>query len=188
MSFSTKSQAGVAGFQARKNTCLSKRDRSSAGRIDPKAVDICSAINARDEYYTTSSCAGRSFIYCGDGIKAHHHYVSSDVDSAPKSDEKEPSGHGFFHRFRVSHDIIRDAERYFDFTTLDPDKEGFDPSGGGDPVRSVAQYDYKEYNKDIDSSRGNDSPTDGPFDVIQQNNPDKFKVIKDQTCWLRKCI
>ncbi len=76
---SKSTQAGVAGFQSRKTTCLSKRDRSSAGRIDPKAVDICAAINARDEYYTTSSCAGRSFLYCGDGIKAHHHFASNKI-------------------------------------------------------------------------------------------------------------
>ncbi len=124
---SLKSQAGIAGFQVRKDTCLSKRDRSSAGRIDPKAVDICAAINARDEYYTTSSCAGRSFLYCGDGIKAHHHYASSKVPEGAA--ENEPSGHGFFHRFRVSHDIVRDAKRYFDFTSLDPEKDNFDPSG-----------------------------------------------------------
>ena len=129
---SKSTQAGVAGFQSRKTTCLSKRDRSSAGRIDPKAVDICAAINARDEYYTTSSCAGRSFLYCGDGIKAHHHFASNPVSKGGNtlvSNDKEPSGHGFFHRFRVSHDIVRGAERYFDFTTLDPEQENFDPSG-----------------------------------------------------------
>ncbi len=123
---SKRAQAGVEGFNSRKTTCLSKRDRSSAGRIDPKAVDICAAINARDEYYTTSSCAGRSFLYTGDGIKAHHHFAGNSDSPAGGN---EPSGHGFFHRFRVSHDIVRDAERYFDFTTLDPEQENFDPSG-----------------------------------------------------------
>ncbi len=220
-----KQQAGQAGFQSRKATCLSKRDKSSAGkynfffwypfpyfvvhnlipcfciylsytlpgRIDPKAVDICAAINAREEYYTTSSCAGRCFLYIGDGIKAHHHFVSSsattttttatekyEVDSNDdnnnnsniaeeveedrknnlnKDDEddddepKQPKGLGFFHRFRVNHDIIRDPQRYFNLHTLNSTKHDFDPSGGGDPVRSIGQYDYKEsHSSSISSS------------------------------------
>ena len=59
-------------FQTRKSNCLSKRDKSSAGRIDPFAVEICDALNRREEYYTTSSCAGRCFLYRGDGIKSWH--------------------------------------------------------------------------------------------------------------------
>ena len=189
MSNGTKGQAGVKGFQSRKDLCLSKRDRSSAGRIDPKAVDICAAINAREEYYTTSSCAGRCFLYCGDGIKSHHHFVANDNDEIGKSKDdlgkKQPSGHGFFHRFRVNHDIIRDAKRYFDFNTLDPeDKNKFDPSGGGDPVRNVAQYDYKEQ---LESPHGavHEKESQGPFTVIQQNNTELFATIPNQPTWLR---
>ena len=59
-------------FQTRKSNCLSKRDKSCAGRIDPRAVEICDALNRREEYYTTSSCAGRCFLYRGDGIKSWH--------------------------------------------------------------------------------------------------------------------
>jgi len=186
-----KGQAGVKGFQSRKDLCLSKRDRSSAGRIDPKAVEICAAINTREEYYTTSSCAGRCFLYCGDGIKSHHHFVAKDNDEIGNSNEdlvkKQPTGtgHGFFHRFRVNHDVIRDAERYFNFDTLDPeDKDGFDPRGGGDPVRNVAQYDYKEQlenqPKTVDENQ-----SQGPFTVIQQNNTELFSTIPNQPTWLR---
>ncbi len=46
---------------------LSFKLKMKTGRIDPKAVEICAAINTRDEYYTTSSCAGRCFLYVGDG-------------------------------------------------------------------------------------------------------------------------
>ena len=42
----------ILGFQNRKENALGKLDKSSAGRIDPRAVDICSAINERSEYYT----------------------------------------------------------------------------------------------------------------------------------------
>lgn len=237
-------QAGsIDAFQSRKELCLSKRDRSSAGRIDPKAVDICAAINAREEYYTTSSCAGRCFLYSGDGIKAHHHFSrggggggEDDADDAHDSNRsssgtttsatrlsnvnidkqeyqeeeiqrlvEEPKGLGFFHRFRVNHDIIRDEMRYFDFSTLDPDRDDFDPSGGGDPVRSVAQYDYKQQSLSLRNDDDNDDHDDwnendktssittatattishGPFEVIQQNNPEKFRSIPQQPIWLR---
>lgn len=187
MSNETKGQAGVNGFHCRKNLCLSKRDRSSAGRIDPKAVEICAAINAREEYYTTSSCAGRCFLYCGDGIKSHHHFVSHDNEETENSkkdteEKQQSSGHGFFHRFRVSHDVIRDANRYFNFSTLDPeDNDRFDPSGGGDLVRTVAQYDYK---KQLENQH-DENPSQGPFTVIQQNNLELFKSIPNQPTWLR---
>lgn len=148
------SQAGLRGFQSRKDHCLSKRDKSSAGRIDPRAVDICAAINDRPEYYTTSSCAGRCFMYRGDGIKSHHHFritTTTDTTTSTRTLDNDnnnlttsSSGHGYFARFRVSHDIIRDAERYFNVITLDPSNvDTYDASGGGDPVRTIGQYDHK---------------------------------------------
>jgi len=138
-------------FQTRKTNCLSKRDKSSAGRIDPRAVDICAAINERREYYTTSSCSGRCFLYVGDGIKSWHSISS---DSSENEDVKGASGvpeglattqnnHastgklGFFQRYRVNHDLIHEPARYFNISTI---KE--DPTGGGDPIPIVGQYDY----------------------------------------------
>mmetsp|Transcript_17172 Transcript_17172/g.41684 ORF Transcript_17172/g.41684 Transcript_17172/m.41684 type:complete len:674 (+) Transcript_17172:160-2181(+) len=103
-------------FQNSKNQCLSKRDKSYAGRIDPRAVEICSLINVRDDMYTTSSCSGRSFLYKGQGIKSTTQ----------------------FERFRISHDLVGDPSRYFDLTTIQDD-----PTGGGDPIRTVGQYDWK---------------------------------------------
>ena len=101
-------------FENAKAQCLGKRDKSFQGRIDPRAVDICALINERDDCYTTSSCAGRCFLYCGSGVKA-----TTD-----------------FQRFRISHEKVREPERYFDLSTIDTD-----PTGGGDPIRTIGQYE-----------------------------------------------
>lgn len=58
----------------------------------------------------------------------------------------------------MSHDLIRDGERYFNLATLDPNHEQYDPCGGGDPVRSIGQYDYKE-----DGSKKTPSAPKGPI-------------------------
>jgi tRNA G37 N-methylase Trm5/tRNA(Phe) wybutosine-synthesizing methylase Tyw3 len=103
-------------FQNSKNQCLGKRDKSYAGRIDPHAVDVCGLINERQDMYTTSSCSGRCFLYKGLGIKST----------------------STFQRFRISHDLVQDPIRYFDLSTLNED-----PTGGGDPIRTIGQYDWK---------------------------------------------
>ena len=46
-------------FTADKNNALKKDDKSSKGSIDPKIEELCNKINTLDDYYTTSSCAGR---------------------------------------------------------------------------------------------------------------------------------
>ena len=113
-------------FAHRKIQCLGKRDKSSAGRIDPKAVDICALINSTfDEFYTTSSCAGRCFLYRGQGTKSHNKNINH--------------ANTHFSRFRISHDLVRDPERYFNLETIDSDL-----SGGGDPIRTVSQFDHAE--------------------------------------------
>ncbi|KAL7525854.1 hypothetical protein ACHAXR_001190, partial [Thalassiosira sp. AJA248-18] len=143
-------------FQTRKTNCLSKRDKSSAGRIDPRAVDICAALNSRDEYYTTSSCAGRCFLYCGDGIKSWHSSGGGGEDGSGVVDGSSGGGSGgaggggklgFFQRYRVNHDLIREPQRYFNLTTLiegggDNSKQHhYDPTGGGDPIPTIGQFD-----------------------------------------------
>ena len=75
-------------FENAKAQCLGKRDKSFQGRIDPRAVDICALINERDDCYTTSSCAGRCFLYCGSGVKATTDFL----------------------RFRISHEKIKEPE------------------------------------------------------------------------------
>jgi hypothetical protein len=58
------------GFKQRKINTMSKMDQSAAGRIDARAVKICSLVNSLDDFYTTSSCAGRCHIWRGSGYKA----------------------------------------------------------------------------------------------------------------------
>jgi tRNA (guanine37-N1)-methyltransferase len=134
-------------FKNEKGQCLGKRDKSFAGRIDPHAVDICGIINERDDFYTTSSCAGRCFMYRGSGIKASSN----------------------FERFRISHERISDPVRFFNLLTIDSD-----PSGGGDPIRTIGQYDYK------DETLDDKDPLLPPIDR-EVGEPENA----DQTVWLR---
>eukprot|EP00536_Pseudo-nitzschia_multiseries_P008635 jgi/Psemu1/257404/estExt_Genewise1Plus.C_2220026 len=137
-------------FENAKAQCLGKRDKSFAGRIDPKAVDACGIINEREEMYTTSSCAGRCFMYRGPGIKS--------------STE--------FRRFRISHGKISDPDRFFDLATI-----AEDPSGGGDPIRTIGQYDYKTTET---------TATTEPSDEINANSESTVSTdLTDQTIWLR---
>jgi tRNA wybutosine-synthesizing protein 3 len=46
-------------FNQRKKDILTKLDKSSKGDWDKKIVGLCSRINESENYYTTSSCAGR---------------------------------------------------------------------------------------------------------------------------------
>ncbi|GMH54076.1 hypothetical protein TL16_g01602 [Triparma laevis f. inornata] len=113
----TSSYLVMSSFLEVKNRVLSKRDRSSRGRIDQHAVTICSLINSRPEYYTTSSCSGRFHLYRGVGNK-------SDNADTKKSLGK---GEGGFDRFRIHHGFIKDGEearRYFNLETLEEDPEG----------------------------------------------------------------
>lgn len=108
-------------FANAKAQCLGKRDKSSAGRIDPRVVEVCAVINDLPYYYTTSSCAGRCYLYRGPGIKST----------------------ASFERFRVNHDKIQEPARYFNLFTLETD-----PTGGGDPVRSIGQFDHLDATPD----------------------------------------
>ena len=154
MTDSTWKQRRRNDFENAKGQCHGKRDKSFAGRIDPKAVDVCGIINEREEMYTTSSCAGRCFIYTGPGIKS----------------SKE------FKRFRISHEKIANPDRYFDLTTIQSD-----PSGGGDPIRAVGQYDYKVTGEKIDDENKNDDNVNDEEEKSQIEN----KTSDDKTIWLR---
>lgn len=46
-------------FEQQKLKQLSMRDNSSIGKLDNKIKRLCGKINKKQEYYTTSSCAGR---------------------------------------------------------------------------------------------------------------------------------
>ena len=49
-------------FNQRKKDILLKSDKSSIGGWDEKIVELCEKINKLDNYYTTSSCAGRAVV------------------------------------------------------------------------------------------------------------------------------
>lgn len=49
-------------FVQRKNDVLGKVDKSYAGEWDKHILKLCKKINKEKNYYTTSSCAGRSLI------------------------------------------------------------------------------------------------------------------------------
>ncbi len=109
-------------FYAQKEQTLLKRDRSSRGRIDPHAVPICALINQRDDFFTLSSCSGRCYLYEGVGNKSAN------------GDTKK--GEAAFGRYRVNHELVEDAERYFDLSTSATDR-----TGGADDIPEVGQYD-----------------------------------------------
>ena len=84
----------VKTFDNDKASCLGIRDKSFAGRIDVKAVEICRVINERQEYYTLSICSGRCFLYQGHGIKS-----STFLEGQENR----------FQRWRISHDWVKEA-------------------------------------------------------------------------------
>ena len=91
----------MSDFGRRKLNCLGKIDKSSAGRIDSHAVEICGAINEMPDFYTTSSCAGRTHLWRGVGYK----------------------GTTNFERFRVNHELIEDVSKYFDLQVSATEQE-----------------------------------------------------------------
>ena len=52
-------------FLIKKQKQLSKFDKSSIGSWDPKIKGLCNKLNKKNEYYTTSSCAGRVVLLKG---------------------------------------------------------------------------------------------------------------------------
>ena len=86
-------------------------------------------LNERDEFYTTRSCAGRCFLYQGKGVKRRYATSRNEV----------------FERCRISHELVKDPQRYFDLTTLATDR-----TGGADPIRSVGQFDHAEQVKELE--------------------------------------
>lgn len=70
-------------FLQQKQDILSKNDKSSKESIDEKITKLCNKINKKENYYTTSSCAGRILIMIdevrkqgGLFLKVHHDKIS----------------------------------------------------------------------------------------------------------------
>lgn len=71
-------------FPNNKKTYLAKSDKSKKGDIDIKIIPLLETINALSDYYTTSSCSGRVYLWKGTGKKSETQWL------------------------RVSHDIIQE--------------------------------------------------------------------------------
>jgi len=81
-------------FVNEKKTYLAKADKSKKGDIDTKIISLLGIINALPDYYTTSSCSGRAYLWKGTGKKSETQWI------------------------KVSHDLIED-----DFFVCDEEKE-----------------------------------------------------------------
>ena len=53
----------MASFKHQKKTNLSKVDLSRKGSVDAAIVELVQLINEQQEYFTTSSCSGRIYVY-----------------------------------------------------------------------------------------------------------------------------
>lgn len=149
-------------FQQLKLSFLSKLDKSAAGKIDPKAVAVCSALNELDNYFTTSSCSGRSLLYRGVGRKR-------------QADEEEKEGN--FERFRVSHDLIIDEDQYFDLNV---------DNYSSNMIQS-RQSEFEENEKELGLMLGhhNAMETTNETDTLAEKFCKKETTNDDQTLWLR---
>lgn len=49
-------------FDKQKKDILGKKDKSKKGDVDEKIKDLCELINSKENYFTASSCAGRTML------------------------------------------------------------------------------------------------------------------------------
>ncbi len=75
----------MPNFPNNKKTFLSKLDKSKKGDIDKRIVPLLNIINSKDNYYTTSSCSGRVYLWRGSGkknetewLKVNHELIGED--------------------------------------------------------------------------------------------------------------
>lgn len=59
----------MSNFPNDKKTFLAKLDKSKKGDIDGRIIPLLKTINALSNYYTTSSCSGRVYLWRGSGKK-----------------------------------------------------------------------------------------------------------------------
>lgn len=155
-------QRQCVAFEQRKRVFLGKLDKSAAGHIDAKAVEICDVLNKRQEFFTTSSCAGRCFLWRGDGVKSTTE----------------------FSRFRVSHDMVRDpAEQYFDLSTVSSESEYLEGAlGGNGPHRPVADG-LAQHAKAPATARSTSSCFAGLSRLMPSSR--RAPAMKTEETWLR---
>ncbi len=56
-------------FDNEKKTFLAKLDKSKKGSIDEKIISLITVFNKTSNYYSTSSCSGRVYLWRGSGKK-----------------------------------------------------------------------------------------------------------------------
>ncbi|MBI2145894.1 hypothetical protein HYU22_00965 [Candidatus Woesearchaeota archaeon] len=67
-------------FPNEKKTFLAKKDKSKKGTIDEQIRPVVDFINAHKNYYTTSSCAGRVYLWKGTGKKNQTEWIKVSHD------------------------------------------------------------------------------------------------------------
>lgn len=87
-------------FEQRKQTTLSKIDKSSKGHWDKRIRGLCGKINSLPNYYTTSSCSGRVVLMINQDkkqeglfLKIYHELISfkelkNDLDEIERAMKK----------------------------------------------------------------------------------------------------
>lgn len=63
-------------FDNEKKTCLEKEDKSKKGSIDARVIPVLKVLNAHQDYYTTSSCSGRVYLWRGSGKKCETEWLN----------------------------------------------------------------------------------------------------------------
>lgn len=62
-------------FPNEKKMYLAKQDKSKKGDIDEKVIPLLKIINSKEDYYTTSSCSGRVYLWIGSGKKNETQWI-----------------------------------------------------------------------------------------------------------------
>ncbi len=71
-------------FANEKKTYLAKQDKSKKGDIDALVRPVLNIINRKENYYTTSSCSGRVYLWQGSGKKNETRWIKMSHDPIPK--------------------------------------------------------------------------------------------------------
>ncbi len=126
-------------FQQRKKDVLSRMDKSSKGEWDEKIAGLCDKINSLENYYTTSSCAGRAVLIVekdkkehGLFVKVYHDLISleglkKDLDEAVSKNESPQAYTQKGHNQR----------------SREPSVEGENLRAGPEPSRSWRKFSTK---------------------------------------------
>ncbi|MBI2662166.1 hypothetical protein HYX11_01775 [Candidatus Woesearchaeota archaeon] len=79
-------------FANDKKTFLAKLDKSKKGGLDEKIIPLINIINQKPNYYTTSSCSGRVYLWTGTGkknetnwLKVSHDLINENFLTYPNS-------------------------------------------------------------------------------------------------------